>query len=329
MSHDPGGDQKGASMKELKKIFFFIHAPSKLSAREMLKPNTTAEENWKRIVAEKGKDPSNAFCIIQGIGGDPELVRIARDSFGNRCFVDPYDDSPETRLLIVEDLELLFRNRGSHGEWNHYELWSSNNARRWIEGLKRDIDDKGYTYDPKSLKAVSYGNWTGCHHKYSNFFGRYLDLSAPVQKQSDPALSTLKQFPHRVKEFVERIDLEHHVQLFLFTREDGCPMAQYLDGLRAVWEHIHSATVDIDDLKRIQIYTISSNALIPIRSVSRTLQNGFVAEVGDGTHVHTTITGAPNAAKEFVGYDEFRDALASATISDLDLRNGVYYGVEV
>jgi hypothetical protein len=45
--------------------------------------------------------------------------------------------------------------------------------------------------------------------------------------------------------------------------------------------------------------------------------------------VHTTIVGAPLLSEQFMGYQEFRDALASAVIADLDMRNSVYYGVEV
>ena len=316
-------------MNELTKLFFFIHAPSRHSARDLLRSNTAVEENWKRIVAAEGENTSHACCVIQGSGGDPELLEVAEGAFSDRCFVDPYDDSNETKLLIAEDLDLSFQNRGSHGEWNHYELWSSNNARRWIEGLKKCLADRGYAYDPASTKSVSFGNWTGCHHKYSSFFGRYLDLSTPVQKQADPTLSTLKQFPHEATEFVERIDLAHHVQLFLFKREDGCPMAQYLDGIRAVWEPTHSAAVDVEEPGRYQLYTISSNALIPISTVTRTHDHGFVAEVGDGTRVHTTVAGATVGGKGYVAYNEFRDALASAVIDDLEMRNGVYYGVEV
>ena len=91
------------SLEKIEKLFFFIHAPSKQSSRNMLKPNDPVEANWRQIAADEGKNHSYAFCVIQGNEGDPELVRIARDTFGDRCFVDPYDDSPEVRLQIAED----------------------------------------------------------------------------------------------------------------------------------------------------------------------------------------------------------------------------------
>jgi hypothetical protein len=315
-------------MKELETLHFFIHAPAKLSARDLLKLNSRVEENWRRVIIGAGENEKCACCIIQGSGGDRELVDLAREHFGDRCFVDPHDDSPETKLILAEDLQRTFRARGSHGEWNPYELWSSNNARRWAEGLKKEIAERGYGFDPEKLRAESYGNWTGCHHKYSSFLGAYLAFSQPVQKHAEQTLSTLKQFPNSVHEFVECIQLDHYVQLFLFRREDGAPMAQYLDGRRAVWESPHTATVEIDP-QEVQLFTISSNALIPIKGASAVYRDGFLADVGDGTRVHTTIVGAVIAKSTHMDFSTFRAALAEAAVSDLEEIRGVYYSVEV
>ena len=105
-------------------------------------------------------------------------------------------------------------------------------------------------------------------------------------------------------------------------------MAQYLDGLRGIWEHAHTAAVKTDPTK-VQLFTISSNALIHVKSSSKMLADGFVADVGDGTRVNTTIVGSLVGGHECVDYEQFRDSLAAATISDLDERQGVAYAVEV
>jgi len=320
------GKKAAAKKKEIERIFLFIHPPSTLSYRELLKPNPTVEENFKKVVAEKGPDEKNFACILQGGKGDKPLVEAACRHFGDRCIVDPNDNSDETLILLARDLERTFRGRGNHGEWNHYELWSSNNARRWTEGFKKRLAEKGYTYDPKRASMETFGNWTGCHHKYSNFMARYLELSAPAVIHAETHLSTLKGFPMAVKEFVECIPLDRHVLLLMFRREDGWPMAQYWDGLRAIWEPPHTATVTMNP-RRVEIFTFSTNALIPVSGETRTLPDGFIADVGDGCHAaYTTIVGR---GKGPAFYKEFRTALAGATIGPRHNRRTVMWAIEV
>ncbi len=320
------GEKSTGRLKEIERIFLFIHPPSTRSYRELLKPNPAAEENFKKVVAEKGADERNVACIIQSNKGDKPLVEAGRRHFGDRCVVDPNDNSNETLILLARDLERTFRGRGNHGEWNHYELWSSNNARRWTEGFKKRLAEKGYAYDPKRVAMETFGNWTGCHHKYSNFMARYLELSAPAVIHAETHLSTLKGFPMAVKEFVECIRLDRHVLLLLFRREDGCPMAQYWDGLRAVWEPPHTATVTMNP-RRVEIFTFSTNALIPVSGATRTLPDGFVADVGDGCHAaYTTIVGRGKGAAYC---KEFRTALAAAKIAPRHDRRTVNWAIEV
>ena len=45
--------KKNAKRKEIKRIYLFMHPPSTLSYRELLKPNPPVEESWRKIVAEK------------------------------------------------------------------------------------------------------------------------------------------------------------------------------------------------------------------------------------------------------------------------------------
>jgi hypothetical protein len=314
-----------AGEKTASHIVLFMHPPSTLSYRELLKPNPAVEENWRKVISAKARDEGTVVCIVQGGKGDKELVDTAKRHFGDRCVVDPSDNSDETLILLARDLERTFRGRGNHGEWNHYELWSSNSARRWTEGFKKRLAQNGYAYDPKTVTMETFGNWTGCHHKYSNFMAKYMGLTKPAVIHAEPSLSTLKGFPHKVVEYLECIPMDRHVVLVLFRREDGCPMAQYWDGLRAVWEPPHTATVT-DYPKRVELYTLPTNSLIPVSGATRKLRHGFVADVGDGTHsAYTTIVGQLNKDADI---REFRDALAGATITPRDDKRDVYYSIE-
>ncbi len=322
----PANSAKKPEGKEIRHICLFMHPPSTLSYRELLKPNPPVEENWRKIAAERGPDERNVAFIVQGSKGDKGLVDAARRHFGDRCILDPNDNSTATRVLLAGDLDRAFRGRGNHGEWNHYEIWSSNNARRWSEGFKKQLAKKGYFYVPEKATMETFGNWTGCHHKYSNFIAKYLGLSKPAVIHAEPELSTLKGFPMEVTAFTECIQLDRHVLLLLFAREDGCPMAQYWDGLRAVWEPPHTATVAIHPNK-VEIFTFSTNALIPVDGASRKLRDGFVADVGDGAHpAYTTIVGR---GKKPADVKAFRTALANAKIAPRENRRDIFYAIEV
>ena len=158
--------------------------------------------------------------------------------------------------------------------------------------------------------------WGGCLTKYSMFMSRYLGLSKAPDKRAD--LSPDAGFPVQAV-FRERVAMADHVYLFLFERNDGNPMGQFMDGMRAVWEHPHIATVKIDP-KSIELLTTSPNGYIKTDEAARVLPEGIVADVGDGCQpAISTITGLR------MDYGEFRDALASATISPRRDRRGVMY----
>ena len=255
-----------AKKKRIKHILLFMHPPAQFSQYRLLKPNPVVEENWMKVIAESGPDESSVVCIVHSGKRDEALEEMARRHFGDRCIVDPFDNSETTRLILAGDLDRTFSGRGNHGEWNPYEVWSSNNARRWVEGFKRQLAQKGYTYEPASATMETFGNWSGCHHKYSNFMAVYLGLKAPAQIHAETELCSLKSDPMPVQEFVELKLLDRHVWLAVFLREDGIPMAQFWDGLRPVWEPPHKAHVTMDPNK-VDLFTFSPNSLIPVSGV--------------------------------------------------------------
>ncbi len=311
--------------KPVKHVLLFVHPPSTLCMNRLLKPYPVAEENWRAALAEKGSDEGNIACILRSHDPDKPLEEAALKHFGERCIINPMDNSDATRALLTRDLDRTFGGRGNHGEWNPYEIWTSNNARRWTEGLKKWLSEKGYACDPGSLTMETFGNWSGCHHKYSNFMGVYLGLKAPALIHAETKYCSLKSMPMRAEEFVELVPMDRHVWLAIFRREDGVPMAQYWDGLRPVWAPPHTASVTIEPGK-VDVYNFSPNSLIPVNGVAKKHKDGVIADVGDGTHpAFTTIVGRTNGEKEFA---ELRAALVSAVIAPRDDRRNVSVAVE-
>jgi hypothetical protein len=316
---------EGAKKKLIKHILLFMHPPAQFSQYRLLKPNPVVEENWKKVIAENGPDEANVVCIVHSSKRDQALEEVALRHFGDRCIANPRDNSDATRLILAGDLDRTFGKRGYHGEWNPYEIWSSNNARRWVEGFKRRLAGKGYTYDPASVTMETFGNWSGCHHKYSNFMAVYLGMKAPAHIHAETELCSLKSVPMPAHEFVELKAMERHVWLALFRREDGIPMAQFWDGLRPVWEPPHTAHVTMDPNK-VDLFTFSPNSLIPVHGLSKKLKGGFIADVGDGTHpAFTTVVARSNKDSDF---EELRAALMHAEIQPRDDKRQVSVAVE-
>ncbi len=302
-----------------------MHPPAQYSMYRLLKPAPVVEENWKKAIAQNGANQANLVCMVHSNKKDQGLEDVAQKHFGDRCIVNPRDNSEATRVLLAGDLDRTYGKRGFHGEWNPYELWSSNNARRWVEGLKLRLSEQGYTYDPATLTMETFGNWSGCHHKYSNFMATYLGMKSPALIHAETELCSLKSVPMPVAEFVELEPLARHVWLAIFRREDGVPMAQFWDGLRPVWEPTHTAHVSLDP-KKVDLYTFSPNSLIPVNGASKKLKDGLIADVGDGTHpAFSTIVGHGNNDSDF---EELRTALLNAEIRPRDDKRTVSVAVE-
>ena len=290
-------------MKPITTLYMFVHP---MPYREKTRLEYTAK--WTPLLAAEGPDASNAICILSNATrGMGELQELAGARFGDRCVIDPDDRSAETKVKIAEDLERTLAGRGSKREWIPYEIWTSNNARRWTEGLKKTLDERGYTCDPERLHLVTCGQeWGGCLTKYSALMGKYLGLARPADVRAD--LSPDAGFPIQA-DFVERVAMDRHVYLFLFRMPDGRPMGQFMDGLRAIWEPPHLATVTIDPA-RVEVVTTSPNSLLKVEESARVTPDGVIADVGDGCHPATT-----SLIGNGIGYDAFRSALAEARIT--------------
>jgi hypothetical protein len=309
----------------IKHILLFMHPPAQFSQYRLLKPNPVVEENWKKAIAKHGSDEANVLCIVRSGKKDEALEAAGLQHFGDRCIINPFDNSDTTRLILASDLDRTFNGRGNHGEWNPYEVWSSNNARRWVEGLKKRLAQKNLMYEPTALTMETFGNWSGCHHKYSNFMAVYLGMKTPAQIHAETDLCSLKSVPMPVHEFVELRLMDRKVWLAIFRREDGIPMAQFWDGLRPVWAPPHTAHITINP-SRVDLFSFSPNSLIPVSGACKKLKDGFIADVGDGTHpAFTTVVGRSSKDSDF---EALRAALMNAEIRPRDEKRQVSVAVE-
>ncbi|MDP7269459.1 MAG: hypothetical protein QF408_14960, partial [Pirellulales bacterium] len=130
-------------MQSIKTLLLFVHAIPGTAEKIQI-----YMDRWKHFLEGRAGEPHTAVCILSTQSTYmSDLIDLAKDSFGERCFVDPIDENESTMTLIGNDLALTLSGRGSRDQWIPYEIWTSNNARMWTEGLKKDFEERGYNYD--------------------------------------------------------------------------------------------------------------------------------------------------------------------------------------
>ena len=244
-------------MAQLKRLFLLVHPDAGgIPARE------EHLARWRSVLRAEGADPHSALCLLSSSAETVAEVREpALAHFGERCILDPSDTGPATQALIAGDMQRAFSRRGRFTEWTPYEMWSSCMARKWTEGLRLALDQRGFLWTPETLQVVCWGQaWDGCLAKYSMMMPRYLGVERTPDVRAE--LSPLAGAP-RPGRFVERVRLERHVSLYLFEGADGRPTGQFFDGLRAIWEPPHVALIDADP-RELELAHSSPNERQPL-----------------------------------------------------------------
>lgn len=298
-------------MKTITALYLFVHP----AVRD---PETHRVflAKWEPLLTAARDDETVGACILSNTTqGMPELAQFATDTLGDRCVVDPLDNSDATKAIIADDVNRLFSQRGAKNEWVPYELWTSNHARRWTQGLIADLTGRGYTFDPQTLRLICFGKqWGGCLTKYSMLFAAYLGLTHPADVRAD--LSPFAGHPLSAT-FIERVDMDRHVRLFLFKLPDGRAMAQFIDTCRAVWEPPHIAVVPLDADQVDLVRTSPNNTMQPGGAAEAIRGQGSVtADVIDGIHPGSTTLIAHD-----IDDTAFRAAMVKAAIKPWDQRN--------
>ena len=137
-------------MKQLSKLFLFVHP---MPRQPRMREEYLAK--WEQLISTEGPDENHAVCLLSNSPKERmnDLLTLVECRFRERYIVDPCDDSSETKVLLAEDLERTFAQRGYFAEWVPLEIWTSCIARRWTEGLKKELgkralSDPGYVPRP-------------------------------------------------------------------------------------------------------------------------------------------------------------------------------------
>ena len=293
--------------QKIETLYLFVHCLGKWDRDDVRESFT---EKWRKLLTTEGPKRQNAVCFLTSGPEASATVDLAKQMFGERCIVDPFDNSQATKALIADDLEASFNQRGNISEWTPYEMWTSTNARKWTEGLKIEMRKRNLGYEPSQFRIVAIGQqWGGCLAKYSAFMSRYLGLTKAAEIRPD--LSPYAGFPLNAT-FRESRLLDRNVHLFLFETADGRPLAQFMDGLRGVFDEPHLATIPLD-YTHVELLSTPPNATQTAQPVANPIVNGsLLIDVGDGCRpVITSVIGRN------ISYEDFRSALSKSTINQI------------
>ncbi|MCF7848870.1 MAG: hypothetical protein K9M45_08480 [Kiritimatiellales bacterium] len=193
-------------------------------------------KRWNRHMTEAAADPETALCVLSN--SPPEMKTLLEESrrlFGDRCIADPDDWSDATKLLYAELVEEAFTGlNASSPDNNLYGLWTAQNALRWAEGLKRELERRGFSYSPSELRVLGFGSmWGGCMTKYVALMSHQLGVSKTPEIM--PELCADAGFPVN-GEYLEKFELPHHVWAFLFKANNGTHFARFMESLKPVCE---------------------------------------------------------------------------------------------
>ncbi|MBT3374463.1 MAG: hypothetical protein HN976_39315 [Lentisphaerae bacterium] len=191
-------------------------------------------KRWNRHLTEAAADPETALCVLSN--SPPEMKTLLAESrrlFGDRCIADPDDWSDATKLLYADMVSQAFTCLNAHSPDNNlYGLWTAQYALRWAEGLKSELDRRGFSYSPSELRVVGFGGmWGGCLTKYVALMSHQLGVSKTPEIM--PELCSAAGFPVN-GEYLEKFELPHHVWAFLFKANTGVYFAQFMESLKPV-----------------------------------------------------------------------------------------------
>ena len=255
----------------IERIYFMIHPfcyRGPCPPSPVFGDSPEARRRWDQYVAYENKISQRWFQAIAAMGpkdalfiGVPsscpkDLREFAEAHLGPRAVVieddlrhrsDVWEQlSPSAKLELGEELLAMYRRYGN--QWSAEPLGQPVAARGWAERFKQACNQRGLTYDPKTVRAESWGeSFEGCVANYGRHLSTYLALAKPIE---DDFAMTVPDAPFLLTaRFLERIPLAHDVRLYLWEAADGQLVALFQKARAAIGEPALFAEFPLRDWK--------------------------------------------------------------------------------
>ena len=196
------------------------------------------------------------WIMPSGMKGDPPLIELAKQTFGDRCLVCPlgYDFTANSAVLgeefaqgCVADRKRATELRG-HVEQTEIDAWERSKA--WAVWFTRELNRAGYRFDPKTVQVQALGeDWCGCAATFPIHMSRALGLKAPIWRRFDlmnPDCSKLLVESTLVEQNLAMPngrEASADIKLLIVKAPEGRYVAQFHEGAHGLWEWPHLVTV--------------------------------------------------------------------------------------
>ncbi len=216
--------------------------------------NATSQK-WFQAIAGLGPKEALVICAAR-VGCPPDLRAHAEKHLGSRAvvieeYLDQRSDFPDqlsiqAKMEIGEDVVAMYQKYGK--EWTPQSLSVPIVARGWVERLHLVFNQRGLTFDPKTVRVDGWGeSFEGCVANYARFLGPYLGLTKPIENEYE---MTVPDAPFLLTaRFLEKIPLERDVHLYLWEVADGQLVALFQKARTTVAEPALFAQFPLAGLK--------------------------------------------------------------------------------
>ncbi|MBI2301749.1 MAG: hypothetical protein HYU66_22835 [Armatimonadetes bacterium] len=255
------------------------------------------------------------FFLPSGMRGDPPLIEAAQKTFGARCVVCRLGSSPaadrealgaEFVAGIAADRRRAERARGV--ELSEGEIAAWERSKGWAVDLRSQLEANGYTFDPTRVRIQALGeDWCGCAATYPIHMGRAWGLAEPIQRRFDLINPDCSPLLLKAALVEQNIAMPHGVRLFVFRSAEGRFLAQYWEGLHALYDKPRVAVVR---------FPPATARLTDVHGRTRDDGVGGELTLGVGCGGHTPYGASLVQSETGVSLPEFRKALVAATIRD-------------
>lgn len=252
---------------------------------------------------------TGVFVLPSGMKGDPPLIELARKTYGDAVVVntisDPKELGPEFVRALAEERTRAEAARGALAEG---EIGAWERSRIWAEDLRRKLAAQGYTFDPATVEIIAFGeDWCGCAGTYPIHLGRAWGLATPIVRRFDlmnPDCSPLLLDCSVVE---QNIAMPGDIRLFLFKTSQGRLVAEYFEGMHALWEKPRQVTVT---------FAGGSARVVDLHGKPVGEEVHGVVAMGVGCGGHTPYAATLVMAEPGVDVAAFRQALTQGVVAE-------------
>lgn len=263
----------------------------------------------------KPDEQAAVFIMPSGMQGDPPLIQLAQQTFGDRCLVCPlgYDVTANAAALGEEFAQGLAedekRARAIRGELPEGDVLAWGRSKSWAVWFTRELRRAGYTFDPQTVEVQALGeDWCGCAATFPIHMSRAFGLKTPIWRRFDLMNPDCSRLLLQATLVEQNLPMPSHIRLLIVRTAEGRLAAQYWEGQCGLWDWPHKVTVKF---QRPAARRVGTGGEYFQDQPQQTV------EVSVGAGGHTPHAAHLLMAEPDVSLEEFKTALLAGEVSEV------------